>query len=46
MLVVTLGVGCELILGALYSLSQELLNVLLQSIVLVDVFSDIGILAQ
>ena len=46
MLVVTLGVGCELILGALHSLSQELLNVLLLGIVLVDVFSDIGILAQ
>jgi hypothetical protein len=46
MLVVTLGVGYELILGALHSLSLELLNVLLQGIVLVDVFSDISILAQ
>jgi len=46
MLVVTLGVGYELILGALHCLSLELLNVLLQGIVLVDVFSDISILAQ
>jgi hypothetical protein len=44
MLVVTLGY--EFILGALHSLSLELLNVLLQGIVLVDVFSDISILAQ
>ena len=44
MLVVTLGY--ELILGTLHSLSLELLNVLLQGIVLVDVFFDISILAQ
>ena len=35
-----LGVGYELLLSALNSLSLELLNILLQSVVLINIFSD------